>query len=143
MSDLQQAITALKAGDKVTGKQLLIETIKVNPNNEAAWLWMTQAVNTNQERSKCLQNVLKINPNNKLAKKGLAVVQQRRTSQQPPKVEAPPKPILPQSEPVLIPGQFPAFNLAEHRAELRHMQMPLLSHRPLKTLKQEVTKKRP
>ena len=50
MADIQQAITAIKAGDKATGKQLLIEIIKANPRNENAWLWMTQAVSTDKER---------------------------------------------------------------------------------------------
>lgn len=144
MPDLQPAITAIKAGDKATGKQLLIEIIRGNPKDEAAWLWMTQAVNTNQERLKCLQNVLKINPNNELAKKGLATVQQKKISQPPPKVEAQPKPVdlLPQPEPALIPSQSPAFNLAEHRAELQQAQVPPTGPL-LKRLKCETTKKCP
>lgn len=145
MPDLQPAITAIKAGDKATGKQLLIEIIRGNPKDEAAWLWMTQAVNTNQERLKCLQNVLKINPNNELAKKGLAAIEQKQTSQQPPKIEASPKSIVPlrQPGPVLISSQSPAFNMAEHRVELRQAQEPSPSYRPLKPIKQEATKKCP
>lgn len=145
MPELQQAITAVKSGDKATGKQLLIEIIKAKPNDEAAWLWMTQAVNTNQERLKCLQTVLKINPNNEAAKKGLAAIQLKQTSLQPSKVEAPPKPIVPLPEPetALIPSQSPVVNLAEHRVELRQAQAPPPVHRPLKTLKQEATKKCP
>lgn len=73
MSDkLNQAITTIKAGDKQTGKQLLIEILKVEPRNENAWLWMTQVVSEKEERVKCLERVLKINPNNEVAQKGLA-----------------------------------------------------------------------
>lgn len=74
MADLQQAITAIKAGDKAAGKQLLIEVIKADPRNETAWLWMTQCVSTNEERVKCLQNALKINPNNEKARQALATL---------------------------------------------------------------------
>ncbi len=84
---LQQAITAIKSGDKETGKQLLIEELKANQSNENAWLWMTQAVNSNEERIKCLQNVLKINPNNEMAKRGLAALQQPRPTTPPPIIE--------------------------------------------------------
>ncbi len=51
MSDkLNQAITTIKAGNKQTGKQLLIEILKTEPLNENAWLWMTQVVNKRDEK---------------------------------------------------------------------------------------------
>ena len=37
-NDLQQAIAAIKAGDKETGQQLLQQVINADPQNEAAWL---------------------------------------------------------------------------------------------------------
>ena len=77
MSDkLQEAIKAIKAGNKAAGKRLLIEVLKVDRRNEAAWLWMTNVVDDKDERKKCLQNVLKINPQNEAAKRGLALLQQ-------------------------------------------------------------------
>jgi len=73
MSDkLNQAITTIKAGDKQTGRQLLIEILKAEPHNENAWLWMTQVVNKKEEKVKCLERVLKINPDNEMAQKGMA-----------------------------------------------------------------------
>lgn len=89
MPDIQQAITAIKSGDKATGKQLLIEAIKADQRNETAWLWMTQCVGTDEERLKCLQNVLRINPNNETAKRGLTALQQKPVS--PPKPAESPK----------------------------------------------------
>lgn len=72
MSDkLNQAIATIKAGDKQTGGQLLIEILKTEPHNENAWLWMTQVVSKKDE-IKCLERVLKINPDNAIAKKGMA-----------------------------------------------------------------------
>lgn len=101
---LQQAIAAIKSGDKGTGKKLLIETLKVDRRNEDAWLWMTKIVSSNDERIKCLENVLKINPNNETAKRGVALLQQKQTGAskptEEPKVEAQFKPLKSLSTPL-------------------------------------------
>lgn len=90
MSDdyLKQAIEAIKAGDKATGKSLLIdEVIKTNPRNEQAWLWMTQVADADEDRISYLRHVLKINPNNEAAQRGLAALEQ--------KISRRPKPVIP------------------------------------------------
>ncbi|MCB0156274.1 MAG: tetratricopeptide repeat protein [Anaerolineae bacterium] len=94
-TQLQQAISAIKAGDKATGRQLLIKVLQANHHNELAWLWLTETVTTNRERRDCLQNVLKINPNNPAALRGLAALEQS----QPPAEKQP--------EPTAPPAQFP------------------------------------
>lgn len=97
---LQQAITSIKAGDKETGQQLLLEIVKADPNNEQAWLWMSQALTKTSEQRQCLERVLQINPNNQNAQKGLQILDQRKSSvikpldrpkpiQETPPVEAP------------------------------------------------------
>lgn len=94
MSDnLQQAVAAIKSGDSENGKRLLIEVLKSNPRSETAWLWMTQVVSSNDERIKCLQQVLDINPNNELAKRGLATLQKQLQQVGTPKSSAELKPI--------------------------------------------------
>jgi micrococcal nuclease len=74
---LKQAVSAIRAGDKFNGKQYLIELIKVDPENEAAWLWMSQVVRTSEQRRQCLEKVLQINPENEVALKGLSILQER------------------------------------------------------------------
>ncbi|MCB0192562.1 MAG: hypothetical protein KDJ65_11515 [Anaerolineae bacterium] len=69
---LKQAITSIKSGDKTTGQRILAEVIKSNPSNEIAWLWMASVLDEPHKKKKCFQSVLQINPNNELAKKGLA-----------------------------------------------------------------------
>jgi hypothetical protein len=71
-NQLQEAIKFIKAGDKTQGQQLLAQIIKADPRNETAWLWMTTVLDDPQKKKKCLQNVLQINPDNEMAKKGLA-----------------------------------------------------------------------
>jgi hypothetical protein len=85
---LQEAINAIKSGDKATGKRLLIdEVLKANPRNEQAWLWMSQVVEADEDRINYLRHVLKINPGNEAARRGLAALQQKQAHK--------PKPIIP------------------------------------------------
>ena len=69
---LQQAIAAIKAGDKVAGRQRLAEVIIDDPNSETAWLWMTAVVDDQQKKQECLHKVLRINPDNQAAREALA-----------------------------------------------------------------------
>lgn len=121
---LQQAIAAIKSGDKKTGKQLLLEILKSDQRSEGAWLWMTQVASSDDERMTCLQNVLKINPNNETAKHGVALLQQKQTSQvrkaDIPKAEPPPQTEQQQIE-----------------------TAPITSPKPIKPLKRQATKKCP
>ena len=61
-NDLQQAIAAIKSGDKATGQQLLAQVVNADPQNEAAWLWLASTLDDPQEKKECLQKVLQINP---------------------------------------------------------------------------------
>lgn len=65
---LRRAITAIKAGDKKTGRKLLSEVVGSEPGNEAAWLWMTRVVDNDDRRRQCLEQVLSINPGNQKAR---------------------------------------------------------------------------
>ncbi len=77
---LQEAIAAIKAGDKATGKRILIdEVLRDNPRNEVAWLWMTQVADADEDRLNYLRHVLKINPDNEAAKRGLAAIEKKLT----------------------------------------------------------------
>ncbi len=74
---LQQAINAIKSGDKETGKKLLAEFLETNPKNEKAWLWMTDVVDTDVQRRECLGRVLAINPRNENAWQGFSALSRR------------------------------------------------------------------
>lgn len=81
---LRGGITAVKNGDRVQGRELLEKVIEADERNEQAWLWLSGAVDSAEERQICLENVLAINPDNALAKKGLAKLAQAN----PPKPAA-------------------------------------------------------
>jgi tetratricopeptide (TPR) repeat protein len=68
---LQQGIAAVQAGRLDEGRRYLAQAIKLDPFNETAWIWMSGVVENDEQRIRCLQQVLRINPENKLALKGL------------------------------------------------------------------------
>ena len=73
---LRAGITAVKNGDRGQGRDLLEKVLAVDERNEQAWLWLSGAVETAEDRQICLENVLAINPDNTLAQKGLAKLAQ-------------------------------------------------------------------
>jgi len=75
MTQLQQAITAIKRGDKETAKRLLAWVLHDEPHNETAWLWMSYAVDDIGRKRDCLERVLSINPNNEQAQRTLEFLQ--------------------------------------------------------------------
>ncbi len=75
-NNLQHAITLIKTGDKKGGGQLLAEIVKIDPHNLNAWLWLSSCVNSDPQRIFCLNKVLEIDPNHKVARSALAKLQQ-------------------------------------------------------------------
>jgi tetratricopeptide (TPR) repeat protein len=69
---LKEGITAVKKGDRIQGRELLEKVLAADERNEQAWLWLSGAVDSAEERQICLENVLAINPDNALAQNGLA-----------------------------------------------------------------------
>ncbi len=71
LSDLvERGIEATRAGDKLTGRGLLVRAVLANPRDADAWLWLSGAVDTNEERLACLTNVLEIDPSHLAARRG-------------------------------------------------------------------------
>jgi hypothetical protein len=72
---LRKAISAIKAGDKKTGRKLLANLLGENPENEAGWLWMSVTVTDAEKKKYCLKQVLRINPSNEKALESLRKLQ--------------------------------------------------------------------
>jgi tetratricopeptide (TPR) repeat protein len=71
---LTEAIAAAKRGERATAKDQLTRYLRYDQKNELAWLWMSSVVESDRERLYCLNQVLKLNPDNKIAKRGLAML---------------------------------------------------------------------
>ena len=70
----QEAIKAAREGDKVRSRDLLTRLLRTTKNNPEYWLWMSGVVETRQEQLFCLQNLLKLDPNNEIARRGLIMI---------------------------------------------------------------------
>ncbi len=80
---LNQAIIAAKAGRNSEARRLLEIVLDADERNEQAWLWMSSVVDSEEERSICLENVLTINPRNEKARTVLAALVSDRPASSP------------------------------------------------------------
>ncbi len=70
----QDAVGALRRGDKPRAKELLKLLLKADQNNPTYWVWLSAAVDNSKERIYCLQTALKLDPENGTAKRGLILL---------------------------------------------------------------------
>ena len=86
MSDLdnllREGIAAVKSGQRPKARALLLEVVRLRPNDVTVWLWLSGAVETDGERRECLEQVLEIDPENPHALKGLQTLPPRAASLQ-------------------------------------------------------------
>lgn len=76
---VHQAIAAAKAGRRREARALLARALQKNPQHVTAWLWMSGVVDSPQEQVECLRRVLAIDPENAVARKGLAAARTQGT----------------------------------------------------------------
>ena len=76
----QQGIAAAKAGQKDEARALLQQAIRLEPGNEAAWMWLASVARDQRERVFALQKLLEINPGNATARQALELVARCRAS---------------------------------------------------------------
>lgn len=69
---LDAGIAAVRSGDNVTARTMLMKVLDADERNEMAWLWLGAVGETAEDRRICLENVLELNPDNAVAQKGLA-----------------------------------------------------------------------
>jgi tetratricopeptide (TPR) repeat protein len=54
-------------GDKEKARQMLMQSIKLNPQNEMAWLWLARTLEAPRQQMDCVERALRINPENEQA----------------------------------------------------------------------------
>ena len=67
----RQGIAAAKAGQQDQARTLLQQSLRLEPGNEAAWIWLASVARNQQERLFCFQKLLEVNPNNETALQAL------------------------------------------------------------------------
>src|SRR5512135_1621501 len=70
----EDAVDALRQGDRARGKEILTRLLKTDQNNPNYWIWMSAAVDSAKERIYCLETALKLDPQNGIAKRGLVLL---------------------------------------------------------------------
>ncbi|MEJ5222974.1 MAG: tetratricopeptide repeat protein [Anaerolineales bacterium] len=71
---LQDAVEALRQGERQRARDLLTRLLKEDQNNPDVWVWLSTAVETPKERLYCLQTAIKLDPQNAAARRGLVML---------------------------------------------------------------------
>lgn len=108
---LNDALQAIKAGDRARGQELLLQVVETDPHNEAAWLWLAGVVDTREDKLIALENVLVINPANGRAR---ALLEAQRRG-----LGLPAEPAAPMAAPVASPPRPPSPAAANAEIERR------------------------
>jgi thioredoxin-like negative regulator of GroEL len=77
---LNMAIDSARQGNKQGARVMLRQVLQEDKKNERAMLWMAKTANSATERQQWLSRVLKVNPNNEIAKKTLAKMNNKRAA---------------------------------------------------------------
>lgn len=103
-----EAIAAVRAGDHTHARELLTRLLRVDSSNPEYWLWLSTVVESERERIYCLQSVLKQDPTNRAALRGIVIfgAQQSDQSELSGILEIPHRKIVPptRSSPINVPG---------------------------------------
>lgn len=78
---LDNGIRAARSGDRATAQKLLKQVIEEDPNNELALIWLASSVTSSAERRMYLQQVVRVNPNNRRAREALSQLSQKSSDQ--------------------------------------------------------------
>jgi predicted RNA-binding Zn-ribbon protein involved in translation (DUF1610 family) len=66
--ELDAAILQINTGHPLTARQMLIDMLKHDPQNEDAWMWLSSVVDDDNQRRDCLERALLIDPTNESAR---------------------------------------------------------------------------
>ncbi len=99
---LHRGIQAARGGNPAMARRLLQQVTERAPENELAWIWLATVAADTEQRKRCLERVLEINPANERAKEALARLQ-RVPRSAPPTTPAERAP-LPAAPPLTAPN---------------------------------------
>ncbi|RPJ49908.1 MAG: hypothetical protein EHM21_06065 [Chloroflexi bacterium] len=69
-----EAMSAIQAGDRPRARDLLTRLLKIGQDNPDYWVWMSAVVETSKERTFCLKEALRLNPQHAAARRGLILM---------------------------------------------------------------------
>lgn len=71
---LQEAIGAVRKGQRMRARDLLTRLLRADKSNPEYWLWMSAVVDSIKEQIYCLESALRLDPDNYAAKQGLVLL---------------------------------------------------------------------
>lgn len=74
----QRGVAAARSGQKRVAAGLLTRSLQLDPHCELAWLWLSGVIDDPHQQAFCLNAVLKLNPANQHAQRGLRLLEERR-----------------------------------------------------------------
>jgi tetratricopeptide (TPR) repeat protein len=74
---LKEGIRAVRGGERERGRALLLQVVEADERIEAAWLWLSAAVDDPADKLVALENALTLNPNNAPAQAQLSELRRR------------------------------------------------------------------
>lgn len=98
MSDLTaRGIEAYKHGNIAEAYQLFVQALRENANDELAWLWILGTIASDKDKIICLENALRINPNNQVTRQALARLQEKVKAEEQPSAPVAQAPVAEQA----------------------------------------------
>lgn len=73
----ERGVAAARGGQRTVAAGLLRQAVRLNPQHEHAWLWLSGTLDDPKDIAFCLRAVLGINPQNKRAEMGLRQIEQQ------------------------------------------------------------------
>jgi hypothetical protein len=131
-SILQLGIEAVRKGEKDEARRLFRLLTREHPNNVQGWLWLAGVAADREERQAALEQVLRLDPNNEMALKGLQALGVMPTSRgaespQPGPLSPPPAPSTPEADVPAKPSPAPASTLPDFDEDDPFAQLDALS----------------
>lgn len=104
---LTEGIAAVRQGDVIRGRDLLLQVVALDERVEPAWLWLSVAVDDPADKLVALENVLTLNPGNARAKAQAEALRQQlglaANTSPPPTANPITRPIKVQPPPAAVP----------------------------------------
>lgn len=76
----EDGVEAIRSHDLETGRRLLLQSLRIAPDNDMAWLWLSRALSSPDRQAEALRRALAINPDNRKAQDTLARLQAQTTT---------------------------------------------------------------
>ncbi len=91
---VKQGISLFHGGDRGQAAKYFHQATRANPRNQAAWLWLAQCVDSDEDKRQCLEQAHSIDPKSKAGQRA-----QAELDRLPSEPELPPLPPVPPASP--------------------------------------------